>query len=166
MKKLKNLALPVVFLILTILFIVQYFTGDSPAYGESIKILLFLVPFLFVLGGSHSPVRRKILLLLPILGVVVLQFQDLMIFVNKWYFSVPWLAHFVVALSLGYSDTDFLANEGRPKSVSLNEADKKDTKFLIPYFSRPTIETKDPSFIGYLLGYTEKGFFGIKHTGS
>ena len=163
MLKLKNLVLPVSFLILTILFVIQFFVGDSPSYGESIKIILFLIPFLFVLGGSHAPVRRKILLLFPILGIILLQFDDLMIFVKQWYLTVPWLGYFIYIISKGYSDTMHLANEGRRKAVTLHEADMDDVKGLRWYYSKPEENFKPKKFYKYLIGYLEVGLTGVSY---
>ena len=163
MSKLKNLVLPIIFATYTLLFVLQYFQGDSPSYSGSIKTLTYLIPFLFVWGGSHAPARRKVLLPISVLGIVLLQFPDLSIFLKKWYFTVPWIAHFILAFSLGYSDSDFLANNGRPKSVALNEASEKKAKGFLIYFSKPTMNTKKVSIIGYILGYIEKGFFGINY---
>jgi len=163
MEKSKKLILPIVFLIYTIFLIIQYFTDDTHSISEATKTLMYLIPFLFVWGGSHAPMRRKVLLPIAIGGIVILQFSSVMLLVNKWYFTAPWIAHMILAFSLGYSNSDFLANNGRPKSVALNEASEKKTKGLLPYFSKPTMETKKASFVGHLLGYMEKGFFGINY---
>jgi len=163
MSKLKNLVLPLVFVTYAIFFVLQYFQGNSPSYGEAVKTLLYAIPFLFVWGGSHAPMRRKVLLPIAVGGVVLLQFPDLSIFVKSWYFTIPWIAHFILAFSLGYSNTDFLANNGRPKSFAKGECSEKKTKGLRLYFSKPTMETKKVSIIGYILGYIEKGCFGINY---
>lgn len=161
MDTIKKLLLPISILTLAILFIVQYFQGDSPSYGETIKILLFSIPFLFVLGGSHSPLRRKFLILIPVLCIVLLQLPTISVVLRKWYLFVPWAGWFIYYMSRGYSDTMHLANEGQPKSVALNQADEKDTKPFRWYMSQPTMVTKQKSFIGYVFGYIEVGLTGV-----
>jgi hypothetical protein len=156
----KNSILPIIFGIIGGLFAIQLFTGDTPSVQESVKILQYTIPLLFVLGGSHPPISRKYLIFIALCGIIALQFDDYSILYKEWYMTTLFIVWFMYYLSRGYSNTMFLVNIGRPKSVELKEASDKDTRGLRLYPSKPTAITRKPSVWGFVSGYIELGLTG------
>ncbi len=75
------------------------------------KILIYLIPFMFVLGGSGFPIRRRWLISLNALAVMIYHYPSLNI-----HHAVA-LATCFLAMCLGYSDIAYWANEGVAKNT-------------------------------------------------